>query len=286
MGKENTPPTCRQGPVRNLESSFSSVSSQSTLENESRTSTISTTLREQANLHLSHNDKQCKPILRSNTFKIKDMEAKQIMIPTAAMAPLHMAAWTKLSALAKGFLTRKLLNTEKVKELKRTIQETLSCAVQLHLEATGTPGKQDVELHARLLAQLETACRQIHDIFFRIDTTQRMALLAADRAARRAKAERRETSKMPTKRISAATAARLASKTSSTSSDTAQFETRRRKAILTSKPGIHKSPRMRMVRSIYSSTSTSRSVCSSSNPSSLMSRSVSSLGSSNKPSWK
>ena len=69
--------------------------------------------------------------------------------------------------------------------LVMTIKETVSCAVQLHLESEGPPSKDDLELHSRLLKQIEKACLDIHDIFFNISVRDRMMIIALNRAALR-----------------------------------------------------------------------------------------------------
>ena len=148
-----------------------------------------------------------------------------MQLPSAALAPLHLEAWTRLTALARGFLTRRLMRTERFEDLKRTIRETLSCAVQLHLEAGGAPNKQELDLHARLLAQLEAACADVHHIFFGLTVGERMALLANDRAARQARAQRRQDSGDlgAPPRLSSATAARIAAKSKPQSAALARF---------------------------------------------------------------
>ena len=59
---------------------------------------------------------------------------KELHIPPAVYSEKYAQGWTKLSALARGFLVRRLLRTEKVQVLKQTIRETLEFAIQLHLE--------------------------------------------------------------------------------------------------------------------------------------------------------
>ena len=207
-GKENVPPV-----ARNLEDSFSNPSSRTTNPSTfepSRASSSSSTLKD---------DPPIKTVMRSNTFKVTRVkkEVEKVKLPSAALAPLHLAAWTRLTALGRGFLTRRLMATERVQDLKRTIRETLSCAVQLHMEAGGAPNKQELDLHARLLAQLEAACADVHHIFFSLSVGERMTVLANDRAARQARAQRlldsrqEETGKVKP-RLSSATAARIAAK--------------------------------------------------------------------------
>ena len=60
--------------------------------------------------------------------------AEPLVMPEEMYAAQYSKAWVRLTALARGYLVRKLLATEKVQFLKRTIRETLACAVRLHLE--------------------------------------------------------------------------------------------------------------------------------------------------------
>ena len=209
-GKENVPPVSR-----NLEESFSNPPPSRTTTNPkslepSRASSSSSTLRDESPV---------KSVMRSNTFKVNKVQKEEkvvVELPSAALAPLHLAAWTRLTAMGRGFLTRRLMATERVQDLKRTIRETLSCAVQLHMEAGAAPNKQELDLHARLLAQLEAAVADVHYLFFGLSVGERMALLANDRAARQARAQRlldvaKETNNVKP-RLSSATAARIAAK--------------------------------------------------------------------------
>ena len=84
-------------------------------------------------------------------------------------------------------------------------------------------------MHARLLAQLEAACADVHHIFFGLTLGERMAMLANDRAARQAKAQRlleareEETDKVLKPRLSSATAARIAAKSKAPSPALARY---------------------------------------------------------------
>merc|ERR1711953_901989 len=87
--------------------------------------------------------------------------------------------------MARGHLTRLLLRTDKVEDIKRTIKETVACAVNLHLESGATPpSREDLQLHSRLLARIESAYQTLHHIFFTLSTAERMNLLALNRVAR------------------------------------------------------------------------------------------------------
>ena len=158
-------------------------------------------------------------IKRTGTFTKHDYKLKPVTIPEEAFSDKNQRAWTKLTAIGKGFLTRQLLKTEKVQMLKMTIKETVSCAVQLHLESEGPPSKEDLQLHSRLLAQIESACHDIHDTFFRLGVSEKMSILESNRLALREKMFRSQNRDFPPtefkkKRLSSATEARLKAKNS------------------------------------------------------------------------
>ena len=157
---------------------------------------------------------------RKGTFTKADRVARPpvaVTVPEEALLARHRPAWARLTALARGHLTRLLLRTEKVEGIKRTIKEAVACAVQLHTESGGEPpSKEDLQLHARLLAQIESACQALHNIFFTMDTAERMRILALNRRAMRERDERRMSGQVgEKKRISAATEARLKAKAGS-----------------------------------------------------------------------
>ena len=79
------------------------------------------------------------PIIKreiSKRFDDKVVEPRNVMdTPRMALEPKFEKAWTKLTALARGFLVRRLMATEKVQSLKRTIKDRVACAVKLHLDS-------------------------------------------------------------------------------------------------------------------------------------------------------
>ncbi|XP_053132038.1 centriolar coiled-coil protein of 110 kDa isoform X2 [Hemicordylus capensis] len=94
----------------------------------------------------------------------------------------------KISALAKGFLTRRLLQTEKLKHLSQTVKDTMEFIKNFQSEAPlkrGTVSAQDADLQERVVAQLRAALFDIHDIFFEMEVPERMSLLRHDREVRR-----------------------------------------------------------------------------------------------------
>ncbi|XP_072454098.1 centriolar coiled-coil protein of 110 kDa isoform X2 [Notamacropus eugenii] len=119
------------------------------------------------------------------------------------------AKFDKITAVAKGFLTRRLLQTEKVKHLRQTVKDTMEFIRSFQLEAPlkrGSVSSQDASLQERVLAQLRAALFDIHDIFFIMDATERMSILHHDREVRKEKMLRQmDKMKNPRASLSAAT---------------------------------------------------------------------------------
>lgn len=70
-------------------------------------------------------------------------------------------AVSKINALVRGYLIRRLLNTERVQNLKQTIKDAVVCAIELHHSEDILPA--DVELHRRLLQQVSNVSRTTID---------------------------------------------------------------------------------------------------------------------------
>ncbi|XP_067278006.1 centriolar coiled-coil protein of 110 kDa isoform X2 [Pseudorasbora parva] len=96
-------------------------------------------------------------------------------------------ALCRLTAIVKGFLTRRLLRTEKVKHLRQTVQDTQEF---IRSFSTNAPqrndrlSEQDLSLQERVRAQLRAALFDIHDIFFTMTLQERLSLLQQDRDLR------------------------------------------------------------------------------------------------------
>lgn len=85
-----------------------------------------------------------------------------------------------LSALVRGYLTRRLLTTDRVQSIIQTIRDTTTCLKELN-QGNLTILPSDVELHRRLLQQLNGAIHSLHEIFFEWDVNERMLVIARDR---------------------------------------------------------------------------------------------------------
>ncbi|XP_006892723.1 PREDICTED: centriolar coiled-coil protein of 110 kDa isoform X2 [Elephantulus edwardii] len=124
-------------------------------------------------------------------------------------SPEIQAKFNKISAVAKGFLTRRLMQTEKLKQLQQTVKDTMEFMRSFQSEAPlkrGVVSAQDASLQERVLAQLRAALYGIHDIFFVMDAAERMSILQHDREVQKEKMLRQmDKMKSPRVALSAAT---------------------------------------------------------------------------------
>ncbi|XP_035252916.1 centriolar coiled-coil protein of 110 kDa-like isoform X2 [Anguilla anguilla] len=122
------------------------------------------------------------------------------------LTPELQGALCRLSALARGFLTRRLLQTEKVKHLRQTVQDTQEFIRSFRSEAPlrrgGSVSAQDLSLQERVRAQLRAALFDVHDIFFEMPLQERLGLLLQDRELRmERKLREMEKAKSPRDRV-------------------------------------------------------------------------------------
>ncbi|XP_069760973.1 centriolar coiled-coil protein of 110 kDa-like [Narcine bancroftii] len=105
-------------------------------------------------------------------------------------APEIKQKFIKITALAKGFLTRRLLKTVKLKQLQQTVKDTMEFINSFNTETSlkrGAFSSQDISLQERVVAQLQAALYEIHDIFFALNPHDRMQILSQDREIRKEK---------------------------------------------------------------------------------------------------
>ncbi|XP_076323162.1 centriolar coiled coil protein 110kDa isoform X2 [Tachypleus tridentatus] len=122
--------------------------------------------------------------------KFTQMPSSVIKIPPEALDPAMKLKFDRLTAAAKGFLTRLLMKSDRVQGVIQTIKDTLECALKFHQETPIKKGYvtlQDAELHKRLLTQLTAACYELHRIFFELSTKEKMAIIAQSRKLPRGK---------------------------------------------------------------------------------------------------
>lgn len=107
----------------------------------------------------------------------------------------------KFTAVIKGYLTRKLLYTEKVQSLLGTVKDTADFA--LHFEKDSTtkvPTAAEIMLQERVLSQLTTAMYSLHYLFIESSSEERMNTIRMDRERKIS-----EKKKQSEKRVSTAT---------------------------------------------------------------------------------
>ncbi|XP_075939236.1 centriolar coiled-coil protein of 110 kDa-like [Anarhichas minor] len=135
------------------------------------------------------------------TLAVSKPRARLSLVMTAE----QQRAFCRIGAIIRGFLTRRLLKTEKVKHLRQTILDTQEFIRSFQTEGPqkrGPCSAQDRSLQERVRAQLRAALYDIHDIFFEMPLWDRLALLQQDRELR---AERKlrdmEKAKGPKERV-------------------------------------------------------------------------------------
>ncbi|XP_062420503.1 uncharacterized protein cp110 [Pungitius pungitius] len=101
-----------------------------------------------------------------------------------------------LLAAVKGFLARRLLKTERVAQLVRTIRDTHQFLLALQQRSPGRgefSSRQDLLLQERVTLQLRAARYEVHDIFFSLSAVERMQLIRWDRELAKEREQRRQS---------------------------------------------------------------------------------------------
>ncbi|XP_060939506.1 uncharacterized protein si:ch73-100l22.3 [Limanda limanda] len=101
-----------------------------------------------------------------------------------------------LSAAVKGYLTRRLLRTERVAQLVRTIRDTRQFLLAFQLQNPNRgelSSRQDLLLQERVTLQLRAALYGVHDIFFVLSAGERMQYISLDRDLTRERELRRQS---------------------------------------------------------------------------------------------
>ena len=135
---------------------------------------------------------------------IKNRIAEQCQsscVPYKVSQKLRQDVYMLVSAAAKGFLVRRLLCTEKVKEVVTTIKD--ASAVLKSIERSGD--QQDRTLQSRVQAQLQVAKVKLHNVFFTVPVAQRMMYIAHSRQLRQQSGKDRRNKPGGTMRLSSAT---------------------------------------------------------------------------------
>lgn len=96
----------------------------------------------------------------------------------------HRAA-TKINALVRGYLVRRLMKTIYVQEIIKSIQDTLNFVFSLSQHKLGGSPVQDMLLKTKLFKQLRADLHRFNEIFHQYTTHEKMRIIATDREFRR-----------------------------------------------------------------------------------------------------
>ncbi|KAK8764161.1 hypothetical protein V5799_033231 [Amblyomma americanum] len=153
-----------------------------------------------------------------------------------SLHPRWRRCFDRLTAMARGHLTRRLMKTHRVRSIIQTIKDTLECALRLHGDphiCSGLVTPQDVELHQRLITQLTAACYELHDVFFNIPIAERMQLIAQLRTHEtRPVVSNRSSMDRGARKISSATQKVLERRISKLAGQDHQVQTKRPTAVV------------------------------------------------------
>uniref|UniRef100_A0A3Q3EYM3 Uncharacterized LOC109999350 n=1 Tax=Labrus bergylta TaxID=56723 RepID=A0A3Q3EYM3_9LABR len=149
--------------------------------------------------HKSVNDRQeqLKQAHAAQVRALQDQHRRQqeeLLQPSSTLSercrPLLLSA-------VKGFLTRRLLRTEKVAQLVRTVRDTQQLLQALQQQQSPGRGefssRQDLLLQERAALQLRAARYEVNDIFFSLSTGERMQLISWDRELAMEREHRRQS---------------------------------------------------------------------------------------------
>ncbi|XP_017577353.1 centriolar coiled-coil protein of 110 kDa [Pygocentrus nattereri] len=117
----------------------------------------------------------------------KPRSTQQLHMQMKVLSAEQHKAVCYMTAVGRGFLTRRLLKTEKIKHLRKTIQDSTELIRSFQTDtkqrrASFTP--QDLSLQHRVRAQLRAALCNLHEIFFVWPVRNRLALLQQERELR------------------------------------------------------------------------------------------------------
>lgn len=94
--------------------------------------------------------------------------------------------FTYLPAFVKGFLTRRLLKTEKVQSIREVIYDLVVELLEFDDEAMNNVSEADVLYHERLMTHLQTALNQFYSVMIETTISEQMAIIREDREKKEA----------------------------------------------------------------------------------------------------
>ncbi|KAH0560208.1 uncharacterized protein LOC123265332 isoform X1 [Cotesia glomerata] len=123
------------------------------------------------------------------------LECKSTHVPItngAVYDDRHIKAATIINAYVRGYLTRRLMKTERVMTLKNTYREALHCMLKLHVDAPWELA--ELNFHKRLQHQCDAASMSIVELFSQ-SPSKRMSIISQDRQVKQARQQRPTSAK-------------------------------------------------------------------------------------------
>ncbi|XP_026159551.1 uncharacterized protein cp110 isoform X2 [Mastacembelus armatus] len=146
--------------------------------------------------HNKDKQEQLKQAHAAQVRALQDEHRRQQEELLQPSSPLSEHYRPLLLAAVKGFLTRRLLRTERVAQLVRTIRDTQQF-LQAFQEQSPSRGelssRQDLLLQERVTLQLRAARYEVYDIFFSLSARERMQLISWDRELARERELRQQS---------------------------------------------------------------------------------------------
>ncbi|XP_054461203.1 uncharacterized protein si:ch73-100l22.3 isoform X2 [Anoplopoma fimbria] len=148
--------------------------------------------------HGSQEDKQ-EQLKQAHAAQVRALQdehrrqQEELLQPSSPLSERHRPL---LSAAVKGFLARRLLKTERVAQLVRTVRDTHQFLLALQQQSPGRgelSSRQDLLLQERVTLQLRAARYEVYDIFFSLSAGERMQLISQDRELARERELRRQS---------------------------------------------------------------------------------------------
>ena len=87
----------------------------------------------------------------------------------------------RLAAAVRGFLVRKLWNTDRVQSLIKSVRDLNSFLHSIEKERTGAVAPSDRQFAQQLRAQVSRAKDEFYSIFFDLPAAERLRMIAAAR---------------------------------------------------------------------------------------------------------
>lgn len=140
----------------------------------------------------SHSQPQLKQTHAAQVRALKEEQRRQQQQLLQSPRCVCVCYGPLVAAAVKGYLTRRLLHTERVGQLLCTIKDTQQFLLSFQLQSPGRDSRQDLVLQERVTLQLRSARYEVQDIFC-LSAGDRMQIISWDRQLARDREMKRKT---------------------------------------------------------------------------------------------